>query len=216
MRITQITTAEAAAKTNILSHAKASATEILFDAIPTNPWVYFIAIFAASGGLMLVLVLNFWEPILTSAYLLILLGLTAVSAWPGRTNPMDINLEFRNSFVLVVAALFGPWMGLGFGFAASVVNELSAKVKKIPEAIADVVIYTIAGGAFGLLAVTRESFLMLAIAISVAIVLAKAVVYRISSTTHEIVFYSIFTLIWILLDLNIIAPKVYDILAPLA
>ncbi len=216
MGTTQIITAEAAAKTNILSQAKTSATEILFDVIPTNPWVYFLGIFTVAGGLMLMLVLNFWEPILTSTYLIILLGLTAVSAWPGRTNPMDINLEFRNSFVLVVAALFGPWMGLGFGFAASVVNELSAKVKKIPEAIADVMIYTIAGGVFGLMAVTKENFLMLAIAISIGIVLAKAIVYRISSTTHEIVFYSIFTLIWILLDLNIIAPKVYDILAPLA
>jgi hypothetical protein len=191
METTQITTAEAAAKTNILSQAKSSATEIL-------------------------LVLNFWEPILTSTYLLILLGLTALSAWPGRTNPMDINLEFRNSFVLVVAALFGPWMGIGFGFVASIVNELSAKVKKIPEAMADVVIYTIAGGAFGLLAVTKENFLMLAIAISIGIVFTKAIVYRMSSTTHEIVFYSIFTLIWIVLDLNIIAPKVYDLLAPLA
>ena len=129
---------------------------------------------------------------------------------------MDINLEFRNSFVLVVAALFGPWMGIGFGFVASVVNELSAKVKKIPEAMADVAIYTIAGGLFGLMSVTRDNFLMLAIALSVGIVFTKAVIYRLSSTTHEIVFYSIFTLIWIVLDLNIIAPKVYDILAPLA
>ena len=205
-----------AANPDILLHAKASMTEILFYGIPTNPWIYFIGLFAGAGGLMLMLVLNFWEPILTSTYLLALLALTAVSAWPGRTNPMDINLEFRNSFVLVVAALFGPWMGLGFGFVASVVNELSAKVKKIPEAIADVAIYTIAGGAFGLMAVTRENFLMLAIAISIGIVFTKAIIYRMSSTTHEIVFYSIFTLIWIVLDLNIIAPKVYDIMAPLA
>ena len=216
METTQITTAEAAAKTNILSQAKSSATDILFYSIPTNPWIYIIGIFAGAGGLTLMLVMNFWEPILTSTYLLALLGLTALSAWPGRTNPMDINLEFRNSFVLVVAALFGPWMGIGFGFVASVVNELSAKVKKIPEAMADVAIYTIAGGLFGLMSVTRDNFLMLAIALSVGIVFTKAVIYRLSSTTHEIVFYSIFTLIWIVLDLNIIAPKVYDILAPLA
>ncbi len=198
-----------------LGRTRDSITNFLFNHLPTSPWFYLWVSFLFFSSIAYVLLSAFWTPIMKIGYFTLLLVLTAVSAYPARLNPMDINLEFRNSFILVVAAIFGPWTGLVFGFVASIVNEVCAMIKKVPESMADVLIYTAAGFVLGTMTITKANLFTIGIIAAVIIIALKAIIYSASSTRHEIAFYCVFTLVWIVMDLMIVAPKVYDIMLPL-
>jgi len=199
----------------VINQTRNSLTNFLYTHLPTSPWFYLGVSFAFFSTIAYVLLSTFWTPILKLSYFAGLLVLTAVSAYPGRLNPMDITLEFRNSFILVVSAIFGPWTGLAFGFVASVVNEVSAMIKKVPESMADVVLYTAAGFVLGTMKITQANLFSVGLLAAVIIIVLKAIIYSASSTRHEIAFYCVFTLIWIVMDLMIIAPWVYTLMLPI-
>lgn len=199
-----------------LGRTRDSLTNFLFTHLPTNPWFYLWVSFAFFSTIAYLLLSTFWNPLVKLGYFFLLLVLTAVSAYPARLNPMDINLEFRNSFILVVSAIFGPWTGLMFGFVASIVNEVCAMIKKVPESMADIVIYTIAGFVLGTLTITKANLFTVGIITAAIIIALKAIIYSVSSTRQEIAFYCAFTFVWIVMDLLVVAPKVYDFILPIS
>jgi hypothetical protein len=177
--------------------------DALFEYLPADlkPYLVGLGLLASLGFYLAMMNL---EVIIPIAVVALMFPLTALSGYPARFNPFKIDLEFRTTAMIVVAAAFGPVYGAFAGVAFTVVNAVASLIHP-DDALPEIMLYGVSGYLIGLLSFTADNFFTLGIMLSVAIMAIRTVLHKmLGDPLGYCIMQFMGSLVWIVLEIRLV------------
>lgn len=188
----------------VVGRLKKGVEDMLFLYLPTGLAPYLVAFGLLFSALSYyVLFLNF-ESVIPIAVVGLMFPLTAFSGYAARFNPFKIDLEFRTSAMIVVAAVFGPFYGAFAGVAFTLINAVASLIHP-DDALPELLLYAASGYLTGFLSFTSGNFFWLAIGLSFLIIVVRTALHRLLGDPLEFCIMQFMgSLVWIVLEIRLV------------
>ena len=188
----------------IRGRMKRSIENKLFLYLPSDLKPYLVVIALLLCSLFYYLIFMNLEVTIPLVIVGMMLPITALSGYPGRFNPFKIDLEFRTSAMIVIAAAFGPLYGAFAGVIFTGVNAVASLIHP-DDAVPELMLYGISGYLIGFLTFTPENFFILGIQLSVLIIVIRTILHKLLGDPFGFCIMQFMgSLVWIVLEIRLV------------